>query len=133
MKKLFYTVDCDTKGNLIIYHKEKMIAECKEHFSGKRLVITIEEQGQSATQKQLKYWKGYLIPKVKAGMRGTGHALSDRMVETYLMKQYFKGLEWNSDNTDTDITKEIFSDRLNDIVEWGFEYLGIVIDLPNAR
>jgi len=131
--KLMYTVDCDSKGNLIMYHRDKMIAECKEHFSGKRLVITIQEQGSSATQKQIKYFKGYLIPQVKKGMRDVGYPLSERQVESYLMDQYFRGLKWNSDDASTDITKEIFSDRLREIVEWGHEYLGIAIDLPNAR
>ena len=139
MKVLFYG-EISESGKLKIYKRKDFENEL-HLFAGKKVVISIEKKTKKRSINQNAYYFGVVVPLFRSGLLDIGYKVSLEETHTFL-KAKFLVKEIVNENTGeiltsvkstTELTTVQFMEFIEDIQQFGAEFLGIQIPSPNEQ
>jgi hypothetical protein len=117
-----------------------LISEVIQSLEGKDITITIEKKKKKRSNPQNSYYFGLVIPMMKQGFYNSlGEHVGTDEIHTFLKNRFlFKEIvnEQNAEiikmpQSTTELSTIQFEEYLDKIREFGLEFLGINIPLPN--
>ena len=109
-------------------------------FEGKRITITIEKAKSKRSSDQNRYYWSGVIPIIQQGLKDAGYRLSKDDTHLAMRAKFLSEPIPMDDGTyierfksTTELSKSEFSDYIESIKEWAFDYLNVTIPPPNTQ
>jgi len=111
-----------------------------EQFEGKNVTITIEKTRSKRSNDQNRYYWSGVVPIVHRGLKDAGYAISKDDTHLAMRAKFLSepipmedGTYIDKFKSTTELTKSEFSDYIESIRDWAFDYLGVTIPPPNTH
>jgi len=132
MLKLKYKGKVNNLGKLELFHMNKMNNDLK-NFINKEVTLIVEGRKKSASNKQVGYWYGVIIPHVYEGFREIGYNYTKKHVEELINTAFLFEDVINEETGEInrvflslrkgEIDRKIYSDAVDGIKIFAAEWL----------
>jgi hypothetical protein len=118
----------------------ELLSDVIKSLEGKDIIITIEKRRKKRSNPQNAYYFGLVIPLMKQGFYNSlGEHVGTDEIHTFLKNRFLFKEIVNENNAEiikmpqstTELSTIQFEEYLDKIREFGLEFLGITIPLPN--
>ena len=119
------------KGKLVVHLKEHFISFLSRFEEGTDLEVIVRKKTKKNSRQEQRYYRGVIIPFIANEI---GH--SNDMTHSILQPMFFKaidekGFEYIRSTSLNNWTTVEWEAKVEEIRKWSYEFLGIVIPLPN--
>ena len=142
MLKLKYKAKVNKLGQLELYQRIKMNNDLK-YLTNKEVTLTIEDSQKSASNKQIGYWYGVIIPHVYEGFRGLGYNYTKKHVEELINTAFLFEEIVNEDTGEIkkvhlslrggEIDRKIYSEAVDGVKRFAAEWLQKYVPDSNEK
>ena len=123
------------------------LSDALKQFEGQDIAISIEKAKKSRSTQENRYYRGVIVPLIKAGLKeATGETYSNDQVHDLLKTRFLmykvkiKDGEFSGDDeyltrikSTTELSTVEMEQYLEDCRGFALEYLGVTIPLPNEN